>query len=86
VSFDETSAAVPRMINGFIDGSVNLFIRDISGFLRAPVQELFELLGNRRAIPGRMDLLRRNGSDAHFLVGVDGAAQELLDRRLHALR
>jgi len=72
------------MIDGFIDGSVNLVVRDISGLLRAPVEELFEILGNRCAIPGRMDLLRRNGNDAYFLVAVDGSAQELLNSGLHA--
>ena len=48
------------MINGFIDGSVNLLIGNISDPFCAPVQERFEFLGDRRTILGRRNLLRGN--------------------------
>jgi len=74
------------MIDGIIDGTVQLFLRNGCGFPRAPVQEVLEFLGDRRAITSRGDLLGRNGYDADFLIGVDGAAQKLLDSGLHTLR
>jgi hypothetical protein len=42
---------VPGIINGFIDGSVNLFIRDITDLLCAPVQELFEFSATAARFP-----------------------------------
>jgi hypothetical protein len=74
------------MIDGFIDGSVNLLVRDISDLIRAPGQERFEFLGDGCTIPGRWNLLRGNSDDADFLVSVNRPAQELLDCGLHALR
>jgi len=74
------------MIDGVIYGTVDFFLRNINGLLRAPIQELLEFLGDCGAIAGWGDLLGRNGYDADFLVGLDGAAQELLYGGLHALR
>jgi hypothetical protein len=74
------------MIDGIIDGTIQLLVRDVRGLPRAPIQEFLEFLSDRGAIAGRRDLLRRDGHNADFLVGVDGAAQELLDGGLQALR
>jgi hypothetical protein len=73
------------MIHGLINRSANLLIRDIFDLFRAPVQERFELLGDRRTILRRRNLLGWNGSDANFFVGANLPAQELLNGGLHDL-
>jgi len=62
------------MVDCGIDGTVYLFLRNVSSFARAPIQELLEFLGDCGAIAGWGDLLGRNGDHADFLVGVDVAA------------
>jgi hypothetical protein len=67
------------MINGFIDRSINLLIRDISDLFSASIQERFELSCDRRTILGRRNLVRRNSNNANFFSGVNRPAQQLLD-------
>jgi len=76
---------MPHMMDGSIDGTVQLFTRKVPGFPGTLVQELLKDLSDCGAIAGWGDLLGRNGYDADFLVGLDGAAQELLYGGLHAL-
>jgi hypothetical protein len=74
---------MPHMANGFIDGPINVPVRDILSLLCAPLQELLELLGNRSAILGGWELLRWNSSDTNLLVGANRPAQELLNSGPH---
>ena len=67
------------MINGFIDRSINLLIRDIWDLFSASIQERFELSCDRRTILGRRNLVRRNSNNANFFGGVNRPAQQLLD-------
>ena len=82
---DPHPRAVPHMIDGFIDLSVDILISDVSDLLCPAIKECLKLLRNGQAITRRRNLLRRNRSDADFLVGANWSAQELLDSGLHAL-
>ena len=74
------------MINGFIDRSINLLIRDISDLFSASIQERFELSCDRRTILGRRNLVRRNSNNANFFGGVNRPAQQFRSSRVVTAR
>jgi hypothetical protein len=74
------------MLNGFIDGRVNLLCASILNLLCPAVEERLEVPRQRGATLGRGHLPGRYGGDTDLLIGVERPAQELLDRGFHAGR
>ncbi|HEY7392844.1 MAG TPA: hypothetical protein VH640_30265 [Bryobacteraceae bacterium] len=72
-----SSAAVPHMINGFVNSSVDFLVVDIPYLRCAAIEKRFEPSGERRAIFRRWNLLRRNRGNTDFLIGPNWPVQEL---------
>lgn len=72
-----------RTFDLFIDCRIDLFVRDISNLLSAPVQKALKRASNRGAFRGGRRLLGRRGNTGYLLAGVNWPTQKLFDCRFH---